>query len=564
MTSPSILNFNKDTLRIIPFGGCGEFGMNLTAYIVEDRIYVVDAGVSFPDSSKLGIEAVYPDMDEWFTQFGGVYAYVITHGHEDHIGALPYLLEKWPGPVYATPWTAALIQNKLARRGVPLKYPIIEVKAGDIVDAEDFSIEYVHFNHSIPDACGLYIKMSKLKVFHTGDFKIDRTPVIEAQSNLKRLEEIGNEGLDLLLADSTNAHIDGPSPSEAIVVEPMIKAIKSSKGATLVTTFSSNFWRLKTIFDACKTAGKKAFVLGSGLESSMQIATELGLYSPPPGLLIDATSANNMNRKDLVVVLTGSQGEYRSALMRIAKGENKQFSIAPGDLCIFSSRTIPGNEKVIQTMMSLLERRGAEIFSARHDKDIHVSGHAYRDDLKTIISALKPKTFIPVHGTFSHMQSNSKIPGELGLKKTSSLVVENGDVIDLTPSGVILSERVDVVHKFVDSESYISLPYDIMRERLRIGELGLVVVTITYDKKTRDILDKVRITMQGLGEREGETLRAIEDSCAKAAERGFEKGFGSGDTQAEELSEHIRVEVRRKLFSIYRKKPVVIAHLHPV
>lgn len=563
MEYPSILNFNSKTIRIIPFGGCGEFGMNLTAYVVEDRVYVVDAGVSFPDPSKLGIEALYPDMDPWFAQFGGVYAYVITHGHEDHIGALPYMMQKWPGPIYATPWTAALIRNKLERRGVPAKYPITEVRAGDIVETEDFKIEYVHVNHSIPDACGLFIHSKELKIFHTGDFKIDQTPVLENVANLKRLKEIGDMGVDLLLADSTNAHIAGPSPSESVVADPMIDAIGQAQGAVLITTFSSNFWRIKTIFDACQKMGKKVLLLGAGIEGSLRVAAETELYDAPPGLIIDSSQAQTLPRNKLAIILTGSQGEYRSALMRIAQGEHKAFSIGPEDLVVFSSRTIPGNERVIQTMMSLIERRGAKIYSVRHNPNIHVSGHGYRDDLKTMLNCIRPKTFIPVHGTFSHLQSNARIPAEINLN-AKSIIVENGDVIDLTPEGVVLSDRLDITHLFVDSESYLPLKYEIMRERLRIGELGLAVVTISYDKAEREILGDVRVTLQGLGERPGETLDEIEEQCAKSARKGFDRGFAAGETAVEEISEHVRVEVRRTLFALYRKKPVVIVHLHAI
>lgn len=564
MESPSILNFNSKTVRIIPFGGCGEFGMNITAYIVEDRVYVVDAGVSFPDPSKLGIEAVYPDMDPWFSQFGGVYAYVITHGHEDHIGALPYMMQKWPGPIYATPWTAALIRSKLERRGIALKYAITEVRAGDIVETDDFSIEYVHVNHSIPDACGLFIRTPELKIFHTGDFKIDHTPVLEKAANLTRLKEIGDMGVDLLLADSTNAHVAGPSPSEAVVPDPLIKAINIAEGAVLITTFSSNFWRIKTIFDCCEATGRKVLLLGAGIEASLRVAAETGLYDAPPGLLIDTSQARNLPRNKYAVILTGSQGEGRSALMRIALSEHKGFSIAPGDLVVFSSRTIPGNERVIQTMMSLLERRGAKIYSGRHDPNIHVSGHGYRDDLKVMIQSIRPKTFIPVHGTFSHMQSNSQIPAEIGLKNTKSVLVENGDVIELAQDGVKLSDRLSITHMFVDSESYLPIKYEIMRERLRIGELGLAVVTMSYDTAEREILGDICVTLQGLGERPGETLAEVEAQCAKAARRGFDRGFSAGETTAEGVAEHVRIEVRRVLFSIYRKKPVVVAHLHDI
>jgi ribonuclease J len=564
MSVQSIANFDSGKLRIIPFGGCGEFGMNFTAYIIEDRIYLVDAGVSFPDPSKLGVEAIYPDLDPWLKQFGGVYAYIITHGHEDHIGAMPYMLKKWPGPVYATPWTAALIRNKLQRREVSSKYDIIEVQAGDVVQTEDFTVEYVHVNHSIPHACALLIKTPNLKVLHTGDFKFDYTPIGEKTANLTRLKEIGDSKVDLLLADSTNAHIPGPSPSETVVIGPMKKAFELAPGAVLVTTFSSNLWRLKTILDTCEATGRKALVLGTGIETSLNIASELGLYKAPPGLIVDPSTSHSLPRKKLAVLLTGSQGEWRSALMRLALGEHKLFSILPDDLVVFSSRTIPGNERVIQTMMSLLERRGARIYSARDDKDIHVSGHAYRDDLKTMISAIKPKAFIPIHGTFSHMNSNGRIPDELGLKSTKTYLVENGDIIDLTASGVELCDRLSIDHKFVESESYISIDYENMRERLRIGELGVVVVTMPYDSQEQDLCGDPKITIQGLGSPDGMNPSDIEKGCQNAAKKSLRKALEDKVKTEKDLTERVRVDVRRYLAKTCNKKPVVIVHIHSI
>jgi ribonuclease J len=562
MQNRPITHFQKDSIRIIPFGGCGEFGMNMTAYICDDRLYLVDAGVSFPDPSKLGVDAILPDMAEWIEQFGGVYAYIITHGHEDHIGALPFMLSRWPGPVYTTPWTAALIESKLARRGVAFKYPVHRVTPGDVVECEDFSVEFVRFNHSIPDACGLMIRHPKFNIFHTGDFKFDFSPVIEPAVDLKRLEALGREGIQLLLADSTNAHLKGSCPSESAVIEPMAKAFKQAEdGAVIVTTFSSNFWRLKTILDTCHATGRKALILGGGLDQCIKIASELGLFNPPPGLVIDSSVAMNIDRSKLCVIATGSQGEWRSALNRLANGEHRLFSISPGDLVIFSSRTIPGNERVIQHMMSKLERRGAKIFSVRHDANIHVSGHGYRDELGSLLKALRPLNFIPVHGTFSHLTSNSRIPAEVGLEDTRTFVIENGDVIDVSKAAVAITDRIDISHLFVDAESLELLSYDTLRERLRIGELGLVSITAAYDAGELELLGGVRIHMQGVGIPTGFSPDEFEAGIAKAAAKGFKHAKSDRSFDHGDLEEQARVEVRRYLFQSLRKKPVVLCSL---
>jgi ribonuclease J len=562
MQNPPITFFKSNAIRIIPFGGCGEFGMNMTGYICDDRLYLVDAGVSFPDPSKLGVESLFPDMAPWIEQFGGVYAYIITHGHEDHIGALPFMLERWPGPVYTTPWTAALIDSKLQRRGIGVRYPIHRVMPGDRIECEDFSLEFVPFNHSIPNACGLMIRSGTFNIFHTGDFKFDFTPVLEPPVNISHLEKLGKEGIHVLLADSTNAHIPGFCPSESSVFEPMRKAFEQAgTGAVVVTTFSSNFFRLKTILDACESSGRKALILGGGLDNCIKIASELGLFQPTPGLIIDSSVALNIDRSKLCVIATGSQGEWRSALMRMANGEHRQFTICPGDLVVFSSRTIPGNERIVQYMMSLLERRGAKIFSVRNDPQIHVSGHAYREELKQLIAALRPKNFVPVHGTFSHLTSNSKIPAEVGLTSTRTYVIENGDVIDIDAKDVTISDRIDIDNLFVDSGSMELLPYEVLRERLRIGELGLVIVSACCDLAEIEILGETKITVQGLVPTNGSSNEEFEQTIKKAAFKGFKHAKTTRETSPEQIEEHMRVEVRRHLFQSLRKKPVVICNI---
>jgi ribonuclease J len=446
----------------------------------------------------------------------------------------------------------------MTRRGINMRYPINHVRPGDKIQCEDFSIEYVPFNHSIPEACGLMIRQGNFNIFHTGDFKFDFTPVMEKAVDLNHLKKIGSEGIHLLLADSTNSHIKGHCPSEQTVIQPLQEAFDSAgDGAMIVTTFSSNFWRLKTILDLCQANGRKVLILGGGLDACLKIASDTGVYSPPKGLIIEPSAVSNTERRKLCVLATGSQGEWRSALMRMAKGEHRMFSICPGDLVVFSSRTIPGNERIIQYMMSLLERRGARIFSARNNPLIHVSGHGYRDELKGLLTALRPKFFMPVHGTFSHLTSNSQIPAEVGLTDTRSFVIENGDVIDVDGKGVTIADRIDIDHFFVDSESYTLLSHEILRQRLRIGELGLVVVALACDINERRILSEPKIEVYGLVPPGRQDLETFKQEISDAARAGFQRALSAREDSEEDLEEAIRIEVRRMLFQSLGKKPVV-------
>lgn len=546
------------TLRIIPLGGCGEFGMNLTGYFSQGRLFVVDCGVKFPEPYRLGVDAVVPDVDPHFREAGGVHSYIITHGHEDHIGALPHVIRRWPAPVYATAWSVELLKNKLGRIGEdPGKYNITTLEAGDRIRTEGFDVEFVHMNHSIPQTCALFIRTPQLNVFHTGDFKFDDTPLLEAPADWNRLRALGREGVDLLLADSTNAEKAGLCPGESTVLKPMTELLQAAPEAVILTTFSSNLARLKTIADAALASGRKLLLLGNGVETTFSIAKALGIYELPEDLRIEPDQVSKFPRRRLVVLATGCQGEWRAALARIANGEHKAFEARANDTVILSSRIIPGNEKAILTVMNNLQRMGVRIISAREAPGIHVSGHAYQGDLNLLHEALKPKFFAPVHGAFSQLRANLARGEQAGSLPS---LVETGDVLDCSKQGVVNAGKVEIALSYLDADSGVLLSNELLRERLRVGELGQALVSGVYDKGRRSWAAPVTIDLPGLKvpEREGERWlpemgKNIESQVARLCQ---------GNPDPAYVTEEVRVFLRRHLTQVLKKKPIVVVKIH--
>ncbi len=555
---------DPDTLRFIPLGGCGEFGMNLTAMLWRGKLFVIDCGVRFPDPAKLGIDAVLPDVGPWFREAGGVCAYVITHGHEDHIGAIPHVIRRWPAPLYATPWTAALLKAKFLKYGIdPNVHPVTVVDAGTRLSLPgELSIEYVHMNHSLPSTCALYIKTPKFTVFHTGDFKLDPQPLVEAPFSEDRLAAIGAEGVDLLLADSTNADKTGRCPGEATVLGPLAESFAKAKAAVIVTTFSSNLWRLKTVADACVATGRKLFIAGAGVENTLGHAKALGFYHLPESLRLPAGKLGSFPRERTVVLASGCQAEWRSAMFRISVGEHREVIVQPEDTVVLSSRFIPGNERPIFDMVDRLKRKGALVVSPRDAPGIHVSGHAYGGDIEKLMSLLKPKHFTPVHGAFSQLEANRRIGARLGIK---SMVIETGDVIDAGPGGVRIIGRLDSGVNYVDADAAVVLPVEAARERLRIGELGMAIFSGVFSKTHRAFLtppglDLIGIRLPDHVNPDVFKLAAIGAAKEILCSRDASKLSGT----FEELTEEVRISLRRRLAAVLSKKPVVFVKLHLV
>lgn len=448
-------------LYVIPIGGCGMFGMNMTCYILDGKMIIADAGSLFPDAWMTGISVIIPDPNFWLFQEFELLAYFITHAHEDHIGALPYLMKSNPKPIYTTPWTTEVLKRKFMEAMVDP--PVISVEANGMVEVGPFTVKFLPIGHSIPDASCFLIKAGQYKVFHSGDFKFDTENEMIPESLL----ELKDANIDLFLCDSTNAEKDGTCPQENTVCDPLRSVIAEAKGNVYLASFSSNLMRFKWVADICKELGKTLYVSGTSMRANFDLALNLGIVQQ--GSYRDEADAESV-LKNSVVLMSGCQGEYRSALARLANNEHRYFHLQEHDVVVFSSRSIPGNEKNIADIIDKLRLQDARIITAKENPGIHVSGHAFGGEVSQLLEFAKPKTFIPVHGTHSQQLANCvRNPSQ------NSLIVKNGYVIQHSESGteVIGTLKIDTV--YVDEEYSLLLNRAEFLERLRLTKKGVAI-----------------------------------------------------------------------------------------
>ncbi len=554
----------KGGIRILPFGGCGQFGMNVTAYITDQGFLIVDAGSKFPMDHQLGVDCVFPNLERFVERFGKFYGYVITHGHEDHIGSLPFLHQQLPGKIFAPPWSHSLLVGKFENYNIPC--PDIQViRGGSRKKLGPFDVEWVHLNHSIPDSTGVSIELGGVRIFHSGDFKIEDKPLYEEPSDIARMKELGEAGVDILLADSTNAHRSGRCGSEREVVAPIKKEIEESEGLTVVTTFSSNLWRLATLTKIAKDLNKKIFILGRGMQKTCRIAAELKFDCLDKTVLVDRDSVGKVAKKNLIVLTTGCQGERFAGLSRLANGHLREIKLSRGDKVIFSSRMIPGNEAAILNLQNKLEYMGCKSLTTKENPEIHVSGHGYQEDLAIVMEALKPKTFLPIHGTFFHLRSHKELfesvaPTELPER------IETGDLLEYRDGGFSKVENFDIEHLFVDSFSGSVMTYGELKERLRIGKKGLVLVTGCFRQSNRSWVQEPELELIGVGWPSGMSEEKWFDSIlegvdslysnASKKELGIREGTGVAPIEVS-ACRHLRT----KLQDLLGKKPEVFVRI---
>ncbi|MCW8860268.1 MAG: ribonuclease J [Deltaproteobacteria bacterium] len=541
---------SSEHIRLFPFGGLGEIGMNMLGIEYAGKILLIDCGLMFPEAYMFGIDLVLPDVSALEARTEDIVGLVLTHGHEDHIGAIPFLWEQLGEPrIYGTKLTLGLLSNKLKEFELDQRVELVEIKPRQTVDLFPFKVEPYRAAHSIVDGVGLAIKTPLGTIIHTGDFKIDQTPVDGENTDLARLAELGQEGVLLLLADSTNVENEGYTLSERTVGKVLEELIPKCSQRVVVATFSSNIHRIQQIADAALLAGRKLLINGRSMISNIAIARELGYLRISEEQFIDLRELRELPAEQVLIITTGSQGEPLSALMRIALGDHKQIELEPGDTVILSSKFIPGNEKAISDLINNLYRRGAEVIYEK-TSEIHVSGHASREELKLVHNLVKPKYFVPVHGEYRHLVKHRQLAIAMGLKPENSLVLGNGQCLHVGTDQFQLGESFETGRVFVDGKGVGDVGTMEIRDRRHLANHGLVILMLAINQSTGAIVQGPEIFTKGFvpeDNLESETLLAE----AKQAVRDL-----LTEHSQEMLSdwEELRVEVRKVLRRCFNKR----------
>ena len=483
--------------NIIPLGGIDEIGKNITAYEYGEDIIIVDCGMSFPDEDMPGIDIVIPDFSYLVQNSDRIKGLIVTHGHEDHIGAIPYLLKNINVPIYATPLTLGLIEGKLREHRLLESAKLIRVKPRDTVTLGAFTVEFIHVNHSVPDAVAVAIKTPAGTVIQTGDFKIDTTPIDGEMIDLARFAELGSEGVLALLSDSTNADRPGYTPSERLVGETFANLFRKAEGKRIiVATFSSNIHRMQQIIDQADRYGRKVAISGRSMINAVAVASELGYLNVPEGTLIEMESIRKYTPDQTVIITTGSEGEPMSALHRMAFGDHRQVSVNPGDMIIISATPIPGNEKLVDKVINELLKLGAEVVYERM-YDVHVSGHACQEEQKLLLGIVKPKYFIPVHGEKKHLVKHAATALSMGFKKENILIPQSGKVIGFYGGTMKEAGTVPAGRVLVDGLGVGDVGSIVLRDRKHLSEDGVVVIALSLDSVSREVVSGPEVITRG-------------------------------------------------------------------
>ena len=486
----------KSKVKLIPLGGLGEIGKNITAIEYENEIIVIDCGLSFPDNEMYGIDLVIPDISYLLENREKVKGIFITHGHEDHIGALPYILKEINVPVYATKFTLSLIESKLIEFNMVSSCSLNEITLKEPIKTEHFACEFIRTCHSIADSCSLAITTPQGVIFHTGDFKIDYTPVDGEVIDLQRISEIGKRRVLLLMADSTNATREGFTISETIIGQNLTRLFRNAKGRVIVATFSSNVHRVQQVINSSITYGRKVAFSGRSMEKISQIAMDLGYLKVPKNTIIKLDDIHKYPDNKVTIITTGSQGEPMSALARIASGNHKKIALKERDYIIISASPIPGNTKLITKLIDILISKGAEVIYDAME-EVHVSGHACREELKLIHSLIKPKYFVPVHGEYRHLKEHAELAKSLGMDEKNIFLLDNGDVLELTGKKAVKSKSVHTGTVYVDGSGVGDVGNIVLRDRKVLSQDGILTAVLAIDKEAKEIISGPDIISRG-------------------------------------------------------------------
>lgn len=495
-------------LRIIPLGGLGEVGKNMMAYEYNDAILVVDAGLMFPENDMLGIDYIIPDFQYLVQNRQRVVGIIITHGHEDHTGAIQHLVQQVHAPIYATPLTRGLLEGKLSRGGLVNQVSLNTVEAGEMVEIGPFQVEFFHVCHSIPDAVGLGITTPVGLVVHSGDYKFDHTPVDNWPTDYAKLAEFAGRGVLALLADSTNADRPGWTPSERVIDPAFDEVFRNAKGRIIVASFASLISRMQQVINAAANHHRKLAFVGASMQENAKIARRMGYLDIPDQLVIPIEQALKMKPHEIVLMCTGTQGEPTSIMGRLSTGTNRQFDLLPGDTVVLSSHPIPGNEESVFRTINRLFRRGANVIYEKI-APVHVSGHASQEEMKLLLHLVKPKYFIPIHGELRHLHQHASIARQLGIPAENIAVIENGSVIELTADEMRVVERIPGGYVFVDGSGVGEVGPALMREREILASDGFVVISLLLDRNSCRLREEPEIITRGfVYEPEAEELLA--------------------------------------------------------
>ncbi len=485
----------KHKLKIIPLGGLGEIGKNMTVIEYGTNIIVVDCGMSFPEDEMLGIDIVIPDITYLIKNQDKIKGICLTHGHEDHIGSIPYLLKKISVPLYGTKLTLGLVENKLLEHKIE-DAELNRVEAGQTINLGCFKVTFIRNNHSIPDAVSFAIETPIGMIVHTGDFKIDYTPINEEVMDLAKLAEFGRKGVLLAMSDSTNVERAGFTPSERTIGDKFLEIFKTCESRIIVASFASNIHRLQQIINAAVANNRKVAISGKSMINAVKVSQELGYLEAPEGTLIHVNDLKDYKDSEIVLMTTGSQGEPMSALTRMANSDHKKIQIKKGDLVIISANPIPGNEKTVSRVINMLYEKGATVLYDALTQ-VHVSGHARREELKLMLSLLKPKFFIPVHGEYRHLMQHAKLAEEMGVPEKNTVIAKNGDVIELTSKSIGINGSVTSGNILVDGLGVGDVGNIVLRDRKLLAENGLIIVVLVTERGSGKIISGPEIVSRG-------------------------------------------------------------------
>ena len=544
----------KESLRIIPLGGLGEIGKNITAIEYEDEIIVIDCGISFPDEDMYGIDLVIPDIKYLLDNKDKVKGLFLTHGHEDHIGAIPYILKQINMPVYGTKLTIGLVESKLKEHDMLSKTNLIPISPGESIKLNKLIIEFIRVTHSIAESCALAIHTPIGTVLHTGDFKIDYTPIDGKVMDLNRIAQLGQEGILLLMADSTNVERAGHSLSEKIIGETLNRIISNANGRVIVATFASNIHRMQQIADASMMYNRKIVFSGRSMENISNVAMDLGYLHIPEESIVGIEDLNRYPSDKITIITTGSQGEPMAGLSRIAYGSHRHISIEQDDLFIISASPIPGNDKLVSRVINQLYRKGVEVIYEDLE-DIHVSGHAYKEELKLIHTLVKPKYFMPVHGEYRHLKHHSDLALKLGMDKSNVFTLETGQVLEISQDKAIASEKIRTGVLYVDGIGVGDVGNIVLRDRRDLARDGMVTIVVAINKETYSIVSGPDIITRGfIYARESEGLiKKIKDVAKEEIEICLENNI----IEWQVLKSGVRKSVEQLLYHKTKRRPSV-------